>query len=84
MLACDDNLWVIQMTIVTRPYVLDFAGAYLDQRPDFSEEVLAEWVQDKQEQFGPRWADVQVILRSLEGHGVFLVDVNPGNIAFAN
>ncbi len=82
MLACDDQLLVIEMTIVTRPFVLDFAGAYLDSRPDFSPEVLAEWREDKQEQFGPRWPEVQAILRSLEGYGVYLVDVNPGNIAF--
>jgi hypothetical protein len=82
MLRYDDELWVIQMTVVTRPFVLDFAGAYLDQAPDFSEEVLAEWRAEKQEQFGLQWEEVQSILRSLQGFGVFLVDVNPGNISF--
>ena len=82
MLRHDDDLWVIEMTVVTRPFVLDFAGAYLDWPPDFSEEVLADWRAEKQEQFGPRWAEVQAILRSLEGYGVFMVDVNPGNISF--
>ncbi len=38
----DDELWVIEMTVVGRPFVLDFAGAYLDSAPDFSEEVLAD------------------------------------------
>ena len=38
----DDELWSIQMTVVTRPFVLDFAGAYLDEPPDFSAEVLAD------------------------------------------
>jgi len=84
LLACDDVLWVIQMTIVTRPFVLDFAGVYLGKPPDFSEETLAEWTRDKQEQFGPRWSEVQAILRSLQGHGIYLMDVNPGNIAFAD
>jgi hypothetical protein len=72
------------MSVVTRPFVLDFAGAYLDHAPDFSDEVLAEWRAEKQEQFGPRWAEVQAILRDLEGYGVFMVDVNPGNVAFAD
>jgi len=84
MLHYDDNLWVIEMTIVSRPFVLDFAGAYLDQPPDFSEEVLAEWRAEKQEQFGPRWAEVQAILRFLEGCGVFMEDVNLGNISFGD
>ena len=66
LIANDDELWVVEMTIVTRPFVLDFAGAYLDYPPDFSEEVMAYWKAEKQEQFGTRWPDVQAILRSLE------------------
>jgi hypothetical protein len=84
LLACDDELWIIEMSVVIRPFVLDFAGAYLDEPPDFSDEVLADWRTEKQEQFGPRWAEVQAILRELEGYGVFMIDVNPGNIAFAD
>src|SRR5438105_15610424 len=30
MIEFEDALWIIEMTIVTRPFVLDFAGAYLD------------------------------------------------------
>jgi hypothetical protein len=40
LLAFDDTLSVIAITIVERPFVLDFAGAYLDHAPDFSDEVL--------------------------------------------
>jgi hypothetical protein len=82
MLRYDDELWVIEMTIVTRPFVLDFTGAYLDQAPDFSDEVFVDWRAEKQEQFGSQWEEVQAILRYLQGFGVFLVDVNPGNISF--
>jgi len=84
LVAFDDALWVIEMTIVDRPFVLDFAGAYLDQPPDFSEEVLADWRTEKEEQFGPRWAEVQAILGFLEEFGVFMVDVTPGNISFGD
>lgn len=84
MLNCDDELWVIEMTIVTRPFVLDFAGAFLDFPPGFSDEVLADWNAEKSEQFGSRWPDVQAILRSLQVHGVHMVDVNPGNISFGD
>jgi hypothetical protein len=84
MLRYDDELWVIEMTIVTRPFVLDFAGAYLDESPEFSDEVLADWRAEKQEQFGPRWPEVRAILRFLEGHDIFMVDVNPGNISFGD
>ena len=84
MLRHDDGLWVIEMTVVTRPFVLDFAGAHLDRPPDFSEDVLADWRAEKHEQFGPRWPHVQAILRDLEGFGVFMSDVNPGNISFGD
>src|SRR6266849_2556579 len=35
MVGCDDDLRVLEMTIVERPFVLDFAGAYLDVHPEF-------------------------------------------------
>jgi hypothetical protein len=78
----DDELLCLEMTVVTRPFVLDFAGAYLDQPPDFSTEVLADWHAEKQEQFGTLWPEVQAIIRALEGYGVFMLDVNPGNVSF--
>jgi len=84
LLDYDDELWVLEMTIVTRPFLLDFAGAFLDTPPDFSPEVLADWRAEKQEQFGPHWPEVQAVLRSLENYGVFMVDVNPGNVAFGD
>ena len=82
LLAFDDELWVLEMTVVSRPFVLDFAGAYLDQPPVYSEEVLADWNAEKLDQFGADWPEVQAILRTLEGFGVFMLDVNPGNISF--
>lgn len=82
MTGFDNERWVIEMTVVSRPYVLDFAGAYLDREPEFSDETLAEWRAEKQEQFGVRWNDVQAILAKLASHGIFVVDVNPNNIAW--
>ena len=83
LLQYDNELWVIEMEIVTRPYVLDFAGAYLDKPPDYPDEVLAEWRADKQEQFGNRWPGVEAILWSLERNGIYLVDVSPSNVALS-
>ena len=56
LLQYDDELWVIEMRIVRPPFVLDFAGAYLDEPPDFPEEIMAEWRAEKKEQFGDRLA----------------------------
>jgi hypothetical protein len=82
LIGFDDALLVIEMTVVARPFVLDFAGAYLDHAPDFSDEVMADWRAEKQEQFAERWRDVQGVLAALAGHGIHMLDVNPGNISF--
>ena len=47
-------MWVIEMTVVTPPFLLDFAGAYLDWPPEFSSEATEYWLHEKQEQFGTR------------------------------
>jgi len=83
LLGYDDDLWVIEMDVVKRPFVLDFAGAYLDTPPDYPDEVLAEWRSEKEEQFGQRWAEVEMVLASLERYGIYLADVTPSNIAFS-
>lgn len=70
------------MTIVTRPYVLDFGGAYLDEPPQFSDEVMAEWYAEKKEPFGKRWPDALRILRALAELGIHVIDVNPNNISW--
>ena len=81
-IRADDNLRIIEMSIVTRPFVLDFAGAYLDAPPDFPDEIWAEWESGKQEQFDVRWPKVHALLSKLEELDIYMVDVSPSNIAF--
>lgn len=82
MLDCDDRLLVIEMSIVSKPYLLDFAGVSLDRRMDFSEDLWREWETEKREQFGRRWPIVQKVRDELEGYGIYLTDVSPSNIAW--
>src|ERR1051325_2556742 len=82
LIEYDDELWIIEMTIVTRPFCLDFGGAYLEKPPDFSEEVMADWEAEKIEQFGTHWPEVRLIIAVLEVHGIYLMDVHPKNISF--
>ena len=81
-IRADDALRVIEMTIVARPFALDFAGAYLDARPDFPDETWAEWEAQKRDQFDVRWPKVRAVLSALEELGIHMVDVSPSNIAF--
>ncbi|HEV3024844.1 MAG TPA: hypothetical protein VGX76_20350 [Pirellulales bacterium] len=83
LLGFDDDLWVLEISIVRPPFVLDFAGAYLDQRPDFSDETWAEWESDKKEQFGAKWPQVRLVLAALERYGIYMSDVTPNNVRFA-
>jgi hypothetical protein len=84
LFRADDILHIIEMSIVTRPFVLDFAGAYLDAPPDFPDETWLAWEAEKREQFEDRWPMVQRILGALEELDIHMVDVSPSNIAFAD
>lgn len=82
LIRTDDPLRIIEMTVVTRPFVLDFAGAWLDAPPQFSDEIWAGWEAEKQGQFEHRWPKVQAVLGALEDLDIHMVDVSPSNIAF--
>ena len=82
LLRHDDSLWTIEMSIVSPPYVLDFAGAYLDRPPDFPPEVMADWRAEKEEQFEDDWPMVQTVMREFRAMGIYLSDLNPKNINF--
>lgn len=73
------------MTIVKPPFLLDFASAFLDAPPDFSDEIFEEWREEKLELFGEeRWHEVLALLATLRHrYGIYLLDVNPGNIKFS-
>lgn len=79
----DASLLTIEMSVVARPYVLDFAGAVLDEEPpEFPEDTIRLWELEKREQFGARWPVVLQVIDAFARFGVHLLDVSPGNIAF--
>lgn len=78
----DEELFIIEMTIVSPPFVLDFAGAYLDKAPDYPEEVMEQWRTEKAEQFGDRWPEVQRVVAAPRKWKFYLADVKPGNTQF--
>lgn len=79
-----DNEWLaLEMSIVKRPFVLDFAQATLDVRPDFSDDVWDDWHARCSETYGDDWKLVQRLLCSLESLGIYYLGVHRGNIAMA-
>ena len=80
----DDNLYVFEMSVVHVPCILDFGGAYLDEAPDHMTRDT-EWQKSKAEEFEQNWEQAQSIIRELEHRGgLWLSDVNTGNIRFEN
>ena len=82
-IAFDDALLALEMTVVKPPFVLDFAGAYLDFAPRFSDEIWEDWNRKNEEQFGANWPTAQTILDDLKDLGIHMHDPSPANIRFA-
>jgi len=84
LIDADDRLLALEITIVKRPFLLDFGAARLDSAPDFPPEVLETWEQEKIEQFGDHWPQVAAIMEWMRANaGIYLLDIHPGNIGFA-
>ena len=75
---------VIEMGIVSPPFILDFAKCWLDGPADYTPEVLAEWDADGADRFGKRWPDVKSVLAELRRFGIYYYDAKPGNIRFTD
>lgn len=80
LLAWDDELAILEMSIVKPPFVLDFASAQLDHPFDFPDDIMHAWLAERLELFGPLWPRAAAVLRALERYGIFMLDVHPGNI----
>jgi len=82
--ACDDELLVIEIGLVARPFRIDFGKAYVDEQPPYLDDPLRmeQWQQERRERFGNRWATVMRLVASLRWVGIYYFDTSPGNIAF--
>jgi hypothetical protein len=80
----DGELMAIEMTIVQRPFVLDFAGAKLPHEiPDFGEDIMEEHFEHLRELFGDRWTNALEVAEMFRiATGFTLLDIHPGNIGF--
>ncbi|TWT87204.1 hypothetical protein Mal64_27420 [Pseudobythopirellula maris] len=85
LLGWDDDLLVIEMSIVTPPYLLDFGKAYLDRPFDFEEGGFTDWELEKRELYdtAQQWEIVSTVLARLASLGIHYYDAKPANIRFA-
>jgi hypothetical protein len=84
LIAHDDELLALEMSIVSPPFILDFAGAYLDKKSPFDSEVMEEWEAERVELFGRRWSEVRRAYYYFQSFGILLNDLKPGNVSFPN
>lgn len=79
------ELYVIEMTAVAKPFVLDFVGAGvggpLNRWPD---DKLREQRALAKEAFGEHWPRVQELTAAFRALGIYLSDIKRGNIEFAD
>jgi len=66
--------------VVPAPFLLDFASAYLDEPPDYPDEIVVESQAKHAEIFGDDWPAVQMAVIALERFGIYMVDLHLGNI----
>jgi hypothetical protein len=85
LIRTDDELLTVEMTIVTPPYLLDFASAYLlDEVPDFPDDVWEQYRADLVEKFGTHWPRASVVIDAFESAtGLILLDPHLSNLKFA-
>lgn len=83
ILNWNNELLVLEMSIVHVPCMLDFGGAYLDDCPEHLLIRDEEWEIDKKEEFGEHWEEAKAIIREVEVRAdIWLADINTGNIKF--
>lgn len=79
----NDQLLIIEMSIVSPPYLIDFGKVSIDAPPDFSDEVLADEEEQAAELFGENWPRVQSLMAHLQHfYGIYYLDPKPRNILF--
>ena len=87
LLHAEESWRSIEMTTVSAPFLLDFGGAWLDERPEFvpgaweEAEAKAAEAAEAAEAFGEDWPQARAIIKALEAEtGVIMGDVHPGNL----
>lgn len=79
LLGFDEDRLVIELTIVTAPYLLDFGKVHFSP-PDYPPDAIAHDLQRCEEDFGDYWPAVLSALYDLQSMGIWYVDAKPSNI----
>ena len=76
----DHELRVVEMSIVSAPYLLDFGKSWVGTRPDYSSEQWGEYEEGRKELFGANWDLIKSAMSILRRYGIYYIDPSPNNI----
>lgn len=80
LLHYDEQRWILKLSFVFPPFLLDFAAATLDRAPTGFDPDDPDWVSAMQSRYGRDWPDVRRLLDALRQYGIHFTDVHLGNI----
>jgi hypothetical protein len=80
LLNHDSEQRILELSLVSPPFVLDFAAAGLDAPPPGFDPDDPVWLAEKQRLYGGDWHDVKRLLDALRLYGIHFADVHLGNI----
>lgn len=85
LIRAEESLQIIEMTFVPAPFVLDFAGAYVDTPPrHYWEPMMQETRNSKCSEYGSDSHHVNMVVNELRTkHGIFLSDIHLRNISIS-
>jgi len=77
----DDDLRIVEIGIVSPPYLLDFGKAYVSRKPPYTVTQISENLELCRELFEPSdWSHVEEAITELSMIGIAYLDIKPSNI----
>ena len=81
MVDSDDVYATLEMEIVSPPYLLDFGKAYVDRPSPYTEDQIAESMEECRDLFEPAdWPAIEGAVLDLKLIGIVYLDVKPANV----
>jgi hypothetical protein len=80
----DDEMMIVEMTIVQLPYLLDFGKVYIDESPPYAgdKDTWSRHLEDMRDNFGTNYKRARRIVHLLKDFGIHYIDPKPANIRF--
>jgi hypothetical protein len=75
------KLGVLEISIVKKPFLLDFAAATVDKPNDFTPDAMSDWWDRVRDDFGDDFETARDVFWSLKRlHGIYYWDLKPRNL----